>query len=75
MNGALLVQVSSTSSRNPSEIQREIDEHMAVVTSLIREKVIAQLNLRVVGVEDVEPISVPSIVDAAVQPSTKSEAA
>lgn len=54
MRGDLVVHVRSSGPRGNAEIEREIEECMTRLRSLIREKVVAQLNLRVVDVSDVD---------------------
>ena len=62
MNGEFRVQVASTPPRSNAEIERDIVECMQRLTALVREKVVAGLNLRVVAVEDVDP-SIPAVDD------------
>lgn len=52
MNGKLIVSVQSSGPRGNAEIEREIAECTTRLHALIREKVVAGLNLRVVDVED-----------------------
>lgn len=52
MNGKLVVQVQSSGPRSNADIERDIAECTTRMHALIREKVVAGLNLRVVDVED-----------------------